>query len=353
MGPTMSVVARQRRRQFVRGLGRAAAGLLLGGCVRPTPPIRPRMHRVGFLSFQLQSAIAAGQLGTLTMLTEALGELGYVGGQNLALEPRYADNQEARLPDLATDLARLPVDVIVVDFAGNTATARAARQATDTVPIVSLSIDADVFRAAGLIESVARPGGNVTGISTPGPEIRGKQLELLAQTVPGASRVGLLWDAAAPAIAHHVTATQTAARTLGLHLEDAGVHGLDEVEGAIGRASGAGAQGLFVIPSTFLLGATGNAQVIDLVARHRLPTLFGGGREHAERGGLMCYWRSIPDAVRRGASYVDKLLRGTRPADLPVEGSTRYDFVVNLRTARALGLTIPESILLQATEVLQ
>lgn len=340
--------------QGATGAGLSVAGLLLGGCSRLTFPAQSRVRRIGLITFALSSppGTPTVSFSTPRVLAEELETFGRVEGRDFVIEVRFAENQADRLPVIAKELVDLRVDVIVVDFANSLTVARACRAATSTIPLVSVSIDLATWQAAGLFESVARPGGNLTGISIPGPEIRGRQLELLKQAVPGAARVAVLW-VAEPAYVPGFEVARSVAPTLGVQIIDAGVRSLDEVDAAIARAAEAGAQAVMVIAGSFLLGATGNNRVIEAVARHRLPTLFGGGREHADRGGLMSYQGDVIYTVRRAASYAHRILDGARPADLPIEATSRFAFVINLKTAQSLGLTFPPDLLAQATDLIQ
>jgi putative ABC transport system substrate-binding protein len=331
------------RRRFLRG-GRAMAGLgLLAGC--GVIPLRSReqarVPRVGVLfPFSLPAQ------GFSQPFHEGLREVGYVVGENIHVEYRSSDGQAERLPDLAAELAQLPVDVLVTF--GGTPAALAAKQATDTVPIVVLLLGDPV--GSGLVASYARPGGNVTGITNLAPETSAKRLELLREVVPGLARVDFLWNPANPVALPDWRETQAAARLLGLQVRSVEARSSDEVASAL-AAIGAERPDAVINTGEVIFGQR-RAQVLEFLANNRLPAIhqFTGD---VLQGGLMSYGVNTADAWRRAAHYVDKILKGAKPADLPVEQPTKFDFVINLNTAQALGLTIPPSVVAQATEVVQ
>lgn len=275
---------------------------------------------------------------------QGLRELGYADGQNLVVEYRWADGDTARLPALAAELVRLRVDVLV---AANNPAVLAARQATSTIPIVFAASSDPV--GAGLVASLAHPGGNVTGLSLVTPELSGKRLQLLRETLPRLSRVALLWDAGHVGMADRVKETEAAARQLGVTLRVEWVKdlaGLDLAFTALTQAR----------PDAFLTTVepfTGDhrQRIVTFAAQQRLPAMYEE-RDFVDAGGLMAYGPSVAANYRRAATYVDKILKGTKPADLPIEQPTRFELVINLRTAKALGLKIPESILVRADEVI-
>ena len=276
---------------------------------------------------------------------QGLRELGYVEGQNITIEWRVSEGKYERLPDLVADLVRLKVDVIV---APATEAPLAAKQATRTIPIVMKSAGDPV--GDGLVASLARPGGNVTGLSTLAPEIVGKQLELLKESVPRVSRLAVLWNPTNQTHSLVLGEVKVAARSLGVQLQTLEARGPDEFEGAFAAMTRERAGALLVLrDGMFLLH---QRRITDLVAKSRLPTMFQL-REHVDAGGLMAYGPSLRDAFRRAATYVDKILKGAKPADLPVEQPTRFELVINLKTAKALGLTIPPSVLIRADEVIR
>ena len=276
---------------------------------------------------------------------QRLRELGYVDGQNIAFEVRSAEGRAERLPDLAADLVRLKVDVIV---AGGTPAPLAAKRATTAIPIVMASAGDPV--GSGLVASLARPGGNVTGLSLLVPELGGKRLQLLKEVVPGVSRVAVLWNAANPYPVLVWRQTEAAARALGVHLQSLDVRGPDDLEGAFAAATRGRAGALITVEDPLTFGQ--RKRIVDFAARARLPAMYGF-REFVDAGGLMSYAASLADLSRRAATYVDKILKGAKPADLPVEQPTKFELVINLKTAKALGLTIPPSVLIRADQVIQ
>ena len=277
---------------------------------------------------------------------QGLRDLGYVEGQNIAIEYRWAEGRFERLPDLAAELVRLKVDVIVSVV---TQASLAAKNATRTIPIVMVAAGDPL--GSGLVASLARPGGNVTGPSSMLAELAGKELELLKETVPNVSRVAVLWNPAnAVWQAQMLRATEVAARALGLQLQLLEARGPDELEGAFAAMTRERASALLVqVDVIFALHAR---RIADLAAKRRLPAMYGS-REHVEAGGLISYAPNVPDVFRRAATYVDKILKGAKPADLPVEQPTKFELVINLKTAKALGLTIPQAVLIRADEVIR
>ena len=278
---------------------------------------------------------------------QRLRELGYVEGQNLVIEGRYAEGRAERLPDLAAELVRLKVDVIV---AGGTAAIRAAQQATHTIPIV-MAATADPV-GQGFVASLAYPGGNITGLSWLGTELPGKRLELLKETVPQSTRIAALIHAAHPAYASTMHTLTVAARALGLHLHVVEVRSADELDAAFAAMTRTGADAVIVVEDALLLSGQRGRVVADLAATHRLPMMYSW-REWVVAGCLMSYGPSRPDMLRRAAVFVDKILKGAKPGELPVEQPMKFELVINLKTAKSLGLTIPPTLLFQADEVIQ
>jgi len=308
-----------------------------------------KVHRIGFLSPSSPSdperlASPFGERG-LAAFRQGLRDLGYVEGQNIAVEYRFAEGRFERLPDLAAELVRLKVDVIVSVV---TQASLAAKNATRTIPIVMVAPGDPL--GSGLVANLARPGGNVTGPSSMF-ELAGKQLELLKETVPKVSRVAVLWNPANAAWhALMLRQTEIAARALGLQVQLLEARGPDELEGAFAAMTRERASALLVqVDVIFALHAR---RLADLAAKRRVPAMYGS-REHVEAGGLMSYAPNIPDLFRRAATYVDKILKGAKPGDLPVEQPTKFELVISLKTAKALGLTIPQSLLQRADEVIQ
>src|SRR5438132_6738971 len=299
--------------------------------------------RLGLLIPSAVSAVAS----RLEAFRHGLRDLGYVEGRTITLEYRFADGQADRLPALVAELVQLPVDVLVVD---GTVALRAAQHATTTVPIV-MAVSGDPV-GEGLVASLARPGGNITGLSSRAPEVSGKRLELLKEAVPQLSRVAALWHRDAP-VGPYVKATQAAAQALGLQLQALAVGSPDEFDQAFAAMTREHADALVVLPSAQFFSHQHVAErVAALAMTHRLPTMFGG-REVTEAGGLMSYGPNYDDFYRRAAIYVDKILKGTKPADLPVEQPMKFELVINLKTAKALGITMPPSLLLLADEVIR
>ncbi len=276
---------------------------------------------------------------------EGLRGLGYVEGKNIAMEYRFAHGKEDRLHELAAELVRLKVDVIVTL---STLDALAAQQATRTIPIV-MTMSSDPV-GTGLVTSLARPGENITGLTTLSPELSGKRLELLKEAVLRLSRVAVLWNAANPDKALEFEQIQVAARSLGLQLQSLQVRGSNDFQGAFRAATTKGAGALLALTDTLTI--THQSQIADLAAKSRLPTIHEQ-REFAEAGGLMAYGPNHSDLSRRSASYVDKILKGAKPSDLPVEQPMRFELVINLRTAKKIGLTIPPEVLVRADKVIK
>jgi putative ABC transport system substrate-binding protein len=299
-----------------------------------------RAPRVGVLSDEKPS------LGTiLDSVTDGLRSLGWVEGQNIAFERRYSEGNEEILPGLAAELVRLQPDVIL---AIGTGAAQAAKKATQTIPVVFTRASDPI--GSGLVASLARPGGNLTGQSVLTTETDAKRLELLITAVPDAKRVGALWDPRFPAVDAEFTETERAARILNLELVPAEVRGPDNFEPAMRAMLEQHVGALIVVPASIF--AQHGQRVIDLTAKARLPTMFFRTTD-VKAGGLMSYGPNWADMFRRAAVYVDKILKGAKPADLPVEQPTKFELVINLNTARSLGLTIPLTLLGRADEVIE
>jgi len=302
-----------------------------------------RVHRIGLLR--------SGSSPSDNLLVEAfrqgLHDLGYAEGQNLVIEARYAEGSLERYRDLAAELVRLQVDVIV---AGGVAAIRAAQHATRTLPIVMAGTSDPV--AQGFIASLARPGGNITGLSDLSTELPGKRLELLKETVPQPARIAVLADPDSPTYESRMNNLTVAARALGLQLHVVELRRADELDTAFAAMTQERADALLVIGDALLLNRQRARVVAGLAAQHRLPAMYDW-REYVDAGLLMSYGPSQLDMQRRTAVYVDKILKGAKPADLPVEQPTKFELIINLKAAKALGLTIPPAILFQADEVLQ
>ncbi len=274
---------------------------------------------------------------------QGLRELGYVEGQNILLEFRWAEGKPERFPALANDLVQSKVDIIMTS---GTAGTRAAREASTTIPIIMAVVGNPV--EDGLVNSLARPGGNITGLSMMNPELTAKRLELLKEMVPKLRRVVALQGPTSSRLIADVTSR--AAQSLGLHLEVIEARGRADFASAFAAARRQRADA--VIPLASPVFASERRVLVDLAAKHRLPAMYET-REFVDEGGLASYGAHYPDLFRRAAVYVDKILKGAKPADLPVEQATRFEFVINLKTAKALGLTIPQSILIRADQVIQ
>jgi putative ABC transport system substrate-binding protein len=338
--------SRPNRRQIVQGAG--AVGLaLVAGCGRlpwqgQAPP--PKVPTIGWLSQssgESADSLEPGPVENLEAFRQGLAALGYVEGQHVVIEYRYAGAGEAWLREAAADLVRLPVDVIVTN--GNVATL-AAKAATSTIPVVFASGGDPV--GTGLVASLARPGGNVTGLANLIQELSGKRLEFLAQVVPGLRRVAFLWDPLTPASS--VQGLQAATQALGVRLQVLEIREVADYEAAFAAAGAEQADALMMSGG---INTRNSARVISLAARGRLPAMYTSSLA-VHDGGLMAYGTNRLDLHRRAATYVDKILKGTKPADLPVEQPTKFDFAINLRTAQALGLTISPQVLTQATEII-
>ena len=329
-----------KRREFKSLLGGAAATWALAArAQQPASTVR----RIGFLlPGGPRTTVVRGQLEAFR---QGLKEYGWVEGQNISVEYRFAEGKEDALPGIAAELVRLRLDVIVAE---GTAAIRAAKAVTQTIPIVMATSSDPV--GTGLVASLNRPGGNVTGPSLQTGEMSGKRLELLAEIVPGLARVAVLSNPLNPSIAPIVEQTKAAAQSLGVELHVVEVPAPDKFESAFTTITSAHAGALIVLPDPLLYGQ--HPRIVTFTTASYLPALFPE-KEVAEAGGLIAYGPSIPASFRRAAAYVDKILRGAKPADLPVEQPTTFELVVNLRTARAIGVTIPTSILLLANEVIE
>ena len=327
--------SRPSRRAFLRGAGAAGLGLLAACAPLPgqAPPSAPR---VGVL-------VHASGSSTYEAFRLGLRDLGYVEGQNIAVEYRSAEGQPARFPALAAELAALPVDMIV---AGTIAAAIAAARATTTIPIVVLAGD---LIASGLATNLARPGGNVTGPTSLNRQTNGKRLQLLKDASPAITRVAALWNPEGPSAVANRQDTEFAADALGLGLQVIEVRDPTDFESAFNVARER-ADALLLLGDPVI--SLHVAHLADLATQNRLPAMYLV-REFSEAGGLLSYGPNQTETARRAAGYAAKILQGARAADLPIEQPTTFDFIINLKTAQALGVTIPQHVLLQATEVIQ
>ncbi len=276
---------------------------------------------------------------------QGLRDLGWVEGQNIVVEYRWAEGRFDRLPGLAEELVRLKVDVIVAPTSIYTG---AAKRATSTIPIVFAS-HADPI-GSGHVANLARPGANITGLTIIMSETMAKSLELLKAAVPGLARVAVLWDPATPSHGPGVKAVEATSQALGLRLQTLAVRSATEFDNTFAAISRERGGGVLVLSTPLFMG--GARRLAELAMTYKLPTMFGP-REHAEAGGLLSYGPDRADLYRRAATYVDKILKGAKPGDLPVQQATKFELVINLKTAKALGLTIPPSLLGRADEVIQ
>ena len=297
-----------------------------------------KVQRIGVLS-----PGSPGPSPLLDAFRQGLRELGYVEGQNIFVDYRFAKANPELLADLASELVRLKVDLILTI---NTAASQAAKNATKTIPIVFTYV-ADPI---GLVASLARPGGNITGLSTLAADLSGKRLELIKEALPGVSRVAYLWNLANPTATRVFGETEGASQQLGMHLQPLKVQGPDDFEKAFKVAIAQRAGVLFVWEDAVLLPH--RTRILDLATKHRLPAA-SQYREFAEAGGLLSYGPNLPDQFRRAAYYVDKILKGAKPADLPVEQPKKFELIINLKAAKQIGLTIPPNVLARADKVIK
>jgi putative ABC transport system substrate-binding protein len=325
-----------RRRRFITGLGSVAAVWPLVGRAQQVPKI----YRVGFLWETPKTFPDA-----LEAFRRELHRLGYIEGRNLTIEFRWAEGNLDHMRKLAEELVRLQVDVIVAPSSVYTG---AAKQATSTIPIIFLS-HADPLRT-GHVASLARPGGNVTGFSLMMTETNVKSLELLKEALPNVSRVAVLYEPATPSHGPGLKAALEAGPKLGLHIQAVAAPSAADFETAFATMSREGAQAVLALSTPLFIN--GALQLAELSLRHKLPSFYGP-KQHVHAGGLMSYSPDRSDLWRRGASYVDKVLKGAKPADLAVQQPTRFELVINLKTAKVLGLTLPPTLLARADEVIE
>jgi putative tryptophan/tyrosine transport system substrate-binding protein len=325
------------RRAFISTV---SLGLLAAPLAAVAQPAR-KVVRIGFLS--PASSSDPRMLGLLDAFRQGLVELGYVEGRTFTIESRWAEGKYERLPRLAAELVALKVDVILTVAVP---AIRAAKEATKTIPIVMASVVDPV--ATGLVAGLARPGGNITGLSNMAPDVTGKQLEMLKQIVPKASVVAVLWNPGNPGNAPQLRAAEAAGKTLGIRLQSLEARTPDDLAPAFAAMAKQRADALLVFADVMLNEQ--RARIAGLAAASRLPAMYG---QEGPSGGLVTYSANTPDLFRRSATYVDRIVKGAKPSDLPIEQATRFDLVINLKTARALGLTIPESLLQRADQVLE
>ncbi len=316
--------------------------LVAAGCPPVDAQQAPKIATIGLLLPTNPAATAH----LLEAFRQGLREHGYSEGKTFVLEPRYGEARAERLPELARELVGLKVDVIV---AATDRVIAAVIQQTQTIPIVMANSTDPV--STGLVASLARPGGNVTGLSTISPELSGKRLELLREAVPRLSRVAFIWNPDVPGGTLQYKEAEGAARALRLQLQAVEVRRLDDLQRAFSAVTKGRAEGLILAwPNPVLFANRG--QITSFAQKNRLPSMYPQ-REFVDAGGLMSYGPSLADLWRRAATYVDKILKGAKPADLPVQQPTRFELVINLKTAKALGLTIPPSVLVRVDQVIQ
>jgi putative ABC transport system substrate-binding protein len=321
----------------------ALCAMLFALCVAAEAQQTKKVPRIGYLSSRSPSSEST----SAEAIRLALRALGYIEGQNIAIEYRYGEGKLDRAPELAAELVRLKVDIIVV--AGGTIWVRAAKNATKTIPIVMMGGGSDPVEE-GLVESLARPGGNVTGITNLPRELGGKRLELLKEAVPKVARVAVLYDPALPPSVLEVKEVlPVAARALRLTIWSWEVRDADGFERVFAALNKQRPNGLYVIGSA--LTRNNEKRTVGLALKSRLPSM--GNREFVEAGGLMSYGADEADSYRRVADYVDKILKGAKPADLPVERPTKFELVINLKTAKQIGVTIPPDLLARATKIIR
>jgi putative ABC transport system substrate-binding protein len=327
---------------MIKGLVAVAALLLLGAPLAVDAQLAAKMPRIGLLSLNSQESSRS----TVDAFRKGLRERGWVDGQNIAIDVRYADGMVDRLPTFAAELIRLKVDVIVTT---SSATTQAARDATRTIPIV-MAVSADAL-GEGFVTSLAHPTGNITGLTfLTGPEIAGKQLELLKAVAPAASRIAVLANPTNRAHASLTRKLQVAARTYGVQLQVVEARSPDQLNAAFAAMTTGRAEALVILTDAMFFGQ--RRGIVDLSAASRLPAMYHQ-REFVDAGGLISYGASIPDMSHRAAAQVDKILKGAKPGDIPVERPTKFELVINLKTAKALGITVPQSVALRADQVIE
>jgi putative ABC transport system substrate-binding protein len=326
------------RRTFLTTL----AGSLLAAPLAVEAQQAPKIAKIGWLN----PGTPATSAHLLEAFRQGLRDLGHVEGKTFVLEPRAAEGRAERLPDLARELVHLKVDVILTS---TDVAIAAARQQTRTIPIV-MATSTDPL-GTGFVASLAHPGGNVTGLSTMSPELTGKRLELLKGVIPRLSRVAFLWNPDIRGAVLDYNQTEGAARSLGLQVQSVEATRGEDLDRAFSAITEQRAQAL-IVPSPNPVTFVNRGRIVSFVQRNRLPSMYTT-REYVDEGGLMSYGHNTADLYRRAATFVNKILKGAKPADLPIEQPTKYNLVINLKTAKALGLTIPPSLLARADEVIQ
>ena len=325
------------RRQFLIAVGALLAAPLAAEAQQPK-----KIAKIGVL----YGGTPASTILLLEAFRQGLRELGYVEGKTFVLEVRYGESRAERSSELARELVSIKVDVIV---ATTDQAIAAVKRETQTIPVV-MAFSSDPV-ATGFVVSLARPGGNITGLSHISPELSGKRLALLREVIPGLSRVAFLWNPDLRGALFDYKETEAAARSLGLQLQSVEVSRAEDFDRAFSAVTKERAQAL-AMPAANPVGFSNRGQIASFAQRNRLPSMFGQ-KEYVDAGGLMSYGASSPDMFRRAATYVDRILKGAKPADLPVEQPTKFELVINLKTAKALALTIPPSLLLRADQVIE
>jgi ABC-type uncharacterized transport system substrate-binding protein len=331
-------------KNMLEGIGGCAAVLAVSLVLAPLAADAQPTTKTPRIAL-LETSSVAERAHLWDAFRQGLRDLGYVEGQTITVEARSADGRAERLPGLAAELVQLKADLIV---ASGTPATLAAKQATTTIPIVVVAVGDPV--TLRLVASLARPGGNITGLTTVNIELAGKRVGLLKEIVPKVSRVAILWDQANPAAELNMKETEAAAASVGLKLQVFAVRRPTEFSSSFSTMIEGHVGALLVGPSPMFFGE--RRRLADLAAKNQLPTVFTLA-EYTQAGGLMSYGPHLPDLFRRAASFVDKILKGAKPAELPMEQPTKFELVINLRTAKALGLTIPQSILLRADQVIE
>jgi ABC-type uncharacterized transport system substrate-binding protein len=324
-----------KRREFISLLGGAAAWPLAARAQQPT-----KLPTIGFLG----TITPAVQIRWTEAFVQRLRELGWIEGRTIAIEFRWAEGRSERAAEIIAEFVQQKVDVIV---AGGTEYVLAAKQATSVIPIVFPNVGDPV--GSGLVASLARPGGNATGLSIQGTDTVGKRVELLRDVIPSLRRLAIMANVDNSAVVLEMRQVQAVARTLGLEVTTLEIRGAEDISPAL-EALKSRADALYICPDP--LTSTHRVRINTLALSTRLPTI-SGVREYVEAGGLMSYGPNFPDLFRRAADFVDKILRGAKPTDLPVEQPTRFDLIINLTTAKALGLEIPPTVLARADEVIE
>jgi putative tryptophan/tyrosine transport system substrate-binding protein len=338
------VVGESVRRQNLKWAGVVGILVLILGCVGMAQAQQPtKVPRIGYLS------AGVGLSSPREAFRQGLRELGYVEGKNIIIEYRNAEGKFDRLPALAAELVRLKVDVIVT---GGPPSARVAKEATSTIPIVMIQIGDPV--GSGFVASLARPGGNITGLSGLAPELSGKRLELLKEIIPKLSRVAVFGTSTSPDNAQSLKEVEIAARELKVQLQYLDIRDArdpKDIETAFRAATKGRAEAVLIMLAPAVASAN-RTQIVDLAVKSRLPVIYSGPA-YVEAGGLMSYGVNVNDLDRRAATYVDKILKGAKPADLPVEQPTKFEFIINLKAAKQIGLTIPPNVLVRADRVIK